>query len=94
MNWSISGSILNSYLCFCNPVEVWTATFVLFRRKENHHKFFFRSVYSTDASNEEVYVYTWPDGRQIFGLFRKQKDGSNPERGKTFRIMMGGIFSE
>lgn len=33
---------------------------------------FFKSVYSTDASNEEIYVYTWPDGRQIFGLFRNR----------------------
>ena len=34
--------ILNSCLCFCNPVEVWTATFVLLRRKENHRAFFFK----------------------------------------------------
>ena len=39
--------------------------------------FFFGSVYSTDAFNEEVCVYTWSDGRQIFGLFGKPKNGSN-----------------
>ena len=59
-------------------MEVWTATFVLLRRKENHHFFSLKSVYRTDASNEEVCVYTWSDGRQIFGLFRKPKNGSHP----------------
>lgn len=54
-----------------------------FKKEIKSAYFFFKTVYSTDASNEEVYVYTWSDGRQIFGLFRSRKMAQNLNVGRN-----------
>lgn len=58
-------------LCPCPPVEVWTV--YPFKRKKEKKIIFFspKNVYSTDASNEDVDVYTWIGGKKIFGLLKK-----------------------